>query len=230
MQNDELRSACVEGDHRGLLARLREGCAALDRDFDELYPLPLRSVSSSFWTPIAVARRVSELLVSDASTRVLDVGSGVGKFCIVGAALKRARFTGVEHREHFVSVAREAADRVGVDGAHFIHGTFESLDVTSFDAIYFFNPFEENLWGFRGHLDDTVELSHRRFEADIARAERLLAAARVGTRVVTYHGFGGEMPPSYRLVLRERQGSGHVELWTKTDPTSEHAIRSSGST
>jgi len=52
--------------------------------------------------------------------------------------------------------------------------------------------------------------------ADVLAAEQLLGRARVGTRVVTYHGFGGVMPDSYRLALRERCYSGLLELWVKT--------------
>jgi SAM-dependent methyltransferase len=192
---------------------LREG-RAVDAEFDLIYPPTVRSVSSSFWTPMSVAIRAAELLVYRASTRVLDVGSGPGKFCIVGAAVTGASFTGIEHREHLVRTARGAAARLGVEGARFLHGTFDTLSVANFDAFYFFNPFEENIWDL-DHLDRTVELSHTRFEADVKRAQKLLAAARVGTRVVTYHGLGGEMPSGYVQVLRESRHTGYLELWMK---------------
>jgi SAM-dependent methyltransferase len=206
----------AEYRYRGLLARLRDGRTARDGDFDELYPLRARAVSSAFWTPIAVARRAAELLVVDASSRVLDIGSGVGKFCIVGAAVTGARFTGVEHRESFVGIARETAVRLGVEGADFIHGRFETVDIAAYDGVYLFNPFAESLWGAEGHLDESVELSDQRFRDDVELAERLLASAKVGTRVVTYHGFGGDMPLCYRLGLREARASGSLELWVKT--------------
>ena len=37
------------------------------------------------WTPVHVARRAAQFLVTGPETRVLDVGSGPGKFCLVGA-------------------------------------------------------------------------------------------------------------------------------------------------
>jgi SAM-dependent methyltransferase len=165
--------------------RLRDGCID-DADFDGVYPMQTRAVSSTFWTPIRVASRAAQLLVRDASTRVLDVGSGAGKFCIVGAATTGAQFVGVEHRAHLVETARAAAACVGVANARFIHGTFDAVDVASYDAVYLFNPFEENVWDRRSCIDETVELSCERFLADVERAERLLADARPGTRVVTY--------------------------------------------
>ncbi|HEX7669861.1 MAG TPA: hypothetical protein VF395_09770, partial [Polyangiaceae bacterium] len=89
-----------------------------DAEFDVAYPPGIRAVSSSFWTPVSVALRAAELLVTTASSRVLDVGSGVGKFCIIGAAATGATFTGVEHRPRFVSVAERVADLFGVASAH----------------------------------------------------------------------------------------------------------------
>jgi len=91
-----------------LLRRLNDATIT-DSDFDDVYPSPIRRVSASFWTPVSVAARAARLLVRDASTRVLDIGSGAGKFCIVGAAVTGASFTGIEHRGHLVEVARVAA-------------------------------------------------------------------------------------------------------------------------
>jgi len=47
--------------------------------------------------------------------------------------------------------------------------------------------------------------------------ERRLAAARPGTRVVTYHGFGGEMPPGFERVRRDAD---ELSLWIRTRPRS----------
>jgi SAM-dependent methyltransferase len=190
---------------------------APDDELDEVYPPAIRAVSSSFWTPVRVALRAAELLVTSPATRVLDVGSGVGKFCLVGAAATGATFVGVEHRARFVAMATRVAAECGVPSAHFRCATFETVDVEEFDAIYFFNPFEENLWRPADRLDETVPLSRERFALDTTRAKQLLARARVGTRVVTYHGFGSNMPPGFRLDVRERQGSGCLDRWTKTE-------------
>lgn len=205
------------GSHLDLAQRLRDGRKVFDFELDRVFSLELRKVSSFFWTPVSVALRAAELLVDGPATRVLDVGSGIGKFCLIGAAATGASFTGVEHRERFVRAARDAADRMGLGGVSFVHGTFDRVDVASFDAIYFFNPFEENVWVAHEHVDRSVELSEERYAADVLRAEQLLSRARVGTRVVTYHGFGGVVPSSYSLTLRERRHSGILDLWTKTE-------------
>jgi SAM-dependent methyltransferase len=201
----------------GLVSALRDGARVSDRDFDAaLFPIAARRRSSTFWTPVEVARRAIELLVVTGGTRVLDVGSGVGKFCIVGSALTGAMFLGIEQRARLVDIANEAASRARATSACFVHGDFSNVDIAAFDAIYLFNPFEENAWPRDEWLDDTVTMSLRKAHTDVVRMEQMLERARTGTRVVTYHGFGGDMPPAWVRLLRERSHTGDLELWIKS--------------
>lgn len=165
------------------------------------------------------AVRAAKLLADAPDARILDIGSGVGKFCIVAAATTGAHVTGVEHRDQLVAVARRAAQRVGVDVA-FRQGTFADCDAAHFDGVYLFNPFAENLCTPDDHIDATVELSEARYVRDIIAVVDFLHAARVGMRVVTYCGFGGDMPRGYVRVLRERC-AGTLELWVKEEHSAE---------
>lgn len=210
---------------RALGLRLRQGGRLSDSVFDEVFPSGARNVSCNFWTPVAVAQRAAWLLVQEGCRRVLDVGSGVGKFCVVGAASTDATFVGIEHRGHLIVAAREAARRIGVSSAHFIHGTLDGMVASEFDAFYFFNPFEENLWTAEVQLDQTVALSERRFEADVKCAQQMLAQARVGTRVVTYYGLGAAMPTSYVLSYQEPHRSSFLKLWVKTGSGESSQVR-----
>jgi hypothetical protein len=188
----------------------------VDRVFDEVFPTRARRASRVHWTPVEVAMRAASLLGGKPNAKVLDVGSGIGKFCIVAAAARPGlRVCGVEQRAPFVHVAREAARAIGVD-VEFVHGTLDAHDPASVDGVYLFNPFAENLSSPEDRLDETVELSERRFWQDVESAERFLRAARAGTRVVTYCGWGGTMPRGYRLALRERR-VGTLELWIKSE-------------
>src|ERR1022692_688813 len=49
----------------------------------------------------------------------------------------------------------------------------------------------------------------------IACAIANLLRASVGTSVVTFHGFGGRMPPQYRRVLSEQTHGGELALWVR---------------
>src|SRR3954452_18195742 len=64
---------------------LRSGAAVPDAEFDRLFPDELRDRSYLHWTPVEVAVRAAELLApSPRGIRVLDVGAGVGKLCLIG--------------------------------------------------------------------------------------------------------------------------------------------------
>lgn len=189
----------------------------VDRVFDEVFEPSVRARSAMYWTPVEVAMRASELLAAKPNATILDIGAGVGKFCIIAAAAREnVRVRGVEHRPHFVAAARKAARAIGVE-VDFQVGTLEDVDPTSVDGVYLFNPFAENLSAKEDRLDDTVELSEERFWRDVRAAEEFLKAARVGTRVVTYCGFGGSIPEGYELVRRENC-AGTLELWVKKVP------------
>jgi hypothetical protein len=194
---------------------LRTGVLVADRVFDDVYPLSVRRASPIHWTPVEAAVRAAKLLAPEPGARLLDIGSGVGKFCIVAAAAVDARVHGVEHRAHLVDIAERAAERVGVD-VTFTRGALTPRDAIDVDGVYLFNPFAENLCASDDRIDESVELSDARFWRDLEIADEFFRAARVGTRVVTYCGWGGSLPPEYALVLRERR-AGTLELWVKTD-------------
>jgi SAM-dependent methyltransferase len=189
----------------------------VNRDFDRVYPDWVRCQSERHWTPVEVATRAANLLVTSACTRVLDVGSGAGKFCITSALTTQHRhFHGVEQRADLVEVAREAARQYGVERrVHFVHGNIMSIDWREFNAFYFYNPFSEPIDAPLNAVEGTIELGAHLRKRYIHFTIAQLAAAPVGTRVVTFYGFGGSFPPSYRCVRREVRGTDFLELWIK---------------
>lgn len=200
-----------------LALKLRCGGPVQDPEFDRLYPDWARSLSTIHWTPVEVARRAAELLVVRAGMRILDVGAGVGKFCLVGALATPAVFYGIEQRLHFVQVAQQLAARVGARNAKFLHGNMMSIDWRGYDGFYLYNPFAENLRSLTEPVD-------RRFAAEphlvgeyVEFVRMQLHCAPAGTRVVTFHGFGGDMPGGYTLQRCEPAHADELELWTKDE-------------
>ena len=171
--------------HRKARRRL---VATADHEFDELIAPELRHLSHVHWTPISVAIRAATLLCPAPNMKILDVGAGIGKLCMVGAMSSESTWCGVERHESLVAAARKLSRALGVaDQTMFVHGDAFAIDWAEFDALYFYNPFE-----FEGSASDP------------AQAEERLAGLPQGVRVVTLNGFGGSMPPSYRLVYHER--------------------------
>ena len=153
---------------------LKRSIAVPDPAFDAVYPCWAQEASSRFWTPVHVAVDAADALRRAGARRVLDVGSGVGKFSLITALVTGLEVTGVEHRPHLVASARRAAERYRAS-VQFVCARIEQIDPRSFDAFYLYNPFEENLVAASERLDDSVVLSSERFRSDVALVERWLA-------------------------------------------------------
>lgn len=188
-----------------------------DEAFDQQLPPDLQVRASVHFTPVHIARRAAELLAPEAGMSVLDVGSGAGKFCLAAAqAVPSAAFVGVEYRGRLVRLARRLASQVALANVAFIHGDAFDLDWAQYDAFYLFNPFGEQLLANTFILDRTVDLDPAKFVVYVSGVRHRLSCARIGTRVVTYHGYGAPAPLGYELVHREPNGSDSLELWVKT--------------
>ena len=190
-------------EHAPMLKALVEGERVSERDFDLIYPKSARKYSRACWTPLAAALQAAALLVERPGARVLDVGSGGGKLCLVGALTTLGLFTGVEREADLVEIAKGVSQRYGVARSRYLHGDAMSLDWAEFDALYFFNPFVNS-------VENEAE-----FMRVIPAVQQKLAALRPKTRVVTYHGFGGQMPSGYREWSATIVGPGLLQLWVR---------------
>ncbi len=183
-----------------------------DEKFDQIYPARLRMLSSLQWTPVRMAGQAARLLVTAPGTRVLDIGCGPGKFCLVGAALSEAHFTGIEQRADLAAAARAAAEALRLSNVEIIHGNILDISFANYDAFYLYNPFEENM--FRGHrIDSAVPLSPELFERYIRHVAAQFGARPLGTRVVTYSGYADEIPACYDCESTFFHDD--LKLWTK---------------
>ena len=166
-----------------------------DVAFDLELPRRLQGVSAIHFTPTRVAQQAAAMLAPRAGMRVLDVGAGPGKFCIVAArAVPQATFVGIEVRANLVHIARKLAARFAVTNVEFFEGDAMDLAWDRFDAFYFYNPFGEHVHETAHVIDRTLDRSAVTYARSVQIVRDGLAATRAGTRVVTYHGFGAEPP------------------------------------
>jgi predicted RNA methylase len=188
-----------------------------DVAFDEQLPANLRVLAGFHFTPVAVARDAAQLLAPRPGMRVLDVGSGAGKFCITAArVLPAAEFVGVEWRPHLSELARTLAAHAQLPNVRFINANVLDIDWSEYDAFYMYNPFAEHLFEGVFMLDRTVPSDPLDYVTYVTAARERLADARIGTRIVTFHGFGAEPPDTYEFVLAQMSPAGRLELWEKT--------------
>lgn len=181
-------------------ANIQDTFLQSDGQFNKLYPAELRGLSSRHWTPLQVANRAAEFLAADKNVKVLDIGSGAGKFCLAASCCKKdALFFGVEQRKNMVQHAEQAKSVLGVTNAFFLHSNFTQLDFRDYDHFYFYNSFYENLNG-TDKIDDSIDYSSQLYNYYNHFLYKMLDTKQGGTRLATYYSIEDEVPPSYHVV------------------------------
>jgi SAM-dependent methyltransferase len=171
-----------------------------DTAFDWLYPKRIQELSRLHWTPLEIAKQSAKFLAAGAGKRILDIGSGVGKFCLIGAHyFPEATFYGVEQRKELYHFAQSAKERIKAQNVNFLNENFTQIDFSAYDHFYFYNSFFENIVD-QGQIDHDVEYSTSLYNYYSRYMLKGLENRPSGTRLVTYHGLGDEIPSSYQLV------------------------------
>ncbi len=172
-----------------------------NKNFDQLYPTPIRRLSYLHWTPIEIARQAAAFLAVTPGSNILDIGAGVGKFCLnAGYYFSDCNFYGIEQRSSLVKIANQVQEQLGLSNTSFIHGDFTQLDFSAFDHFYFYNPFYENLVDESLHIDNSIDHSESLYEYYAGYLYTMLNTRPAGTRLATYQSSHTRIPASYQLV------------------------------
>lgn len=184
-----------------------------DLRFNQQFPRRIQLKAAKHWTPLDVAKTAAEFLAPQNNLHILDIGSGIGKFCMAAAFHKpNAVFYGVEQRKDLVDYAFDVSGRLGIYNVSFIHGNFTQLDFRQFDGFYFYNSFYENLKGTE-KIDYTIEHSQSLFNYYNRYLYKELDIMSSGTRLATFHSLEDEIPPNYYVVKTEFNGL--LKFWVK---------------
>lgn len=171
-----------------------------DDIFNKLYPLSIQEKAAKHWTRLEVAKLAANFLAPDKDTHVLDIGSGVGKFCIAAAHHKpKSIFYGIEQRKDLVQHAIACSSQVDIYNVSFIHGNFTELDLRQFNSFYFYNSFYENIV-FADRIDNRIQYSSSLFNYYNRYLYKQLEQMPTGTRIATFHSLEEEIPPGYYEV------------------------------
>ena len=182
---------------------LQAGLPVSDSDFDAIYAARMRKMSSIYFTPVEVAQVAARFLVSQPGMKVLDIGSGAGKFCMIGSACTEGHFTGVEFRESLFALSKKLAGQYNLSGLEFIFSNIMEVDFSAFDSVYFFNSFYENI-----APSNPIDIKYSLY------VKEQLDAMPVGTRLATYFSYLMEVPSSYET--QSTHFDGKLRLWEKT--------------
>ncbi len=177
---------------------LKRNVKIRDEEFNAIYPEEIRKHSQLHWTPLDVAKVAAEYLAQKPGVKVLDIGSGAGKFCMIGSAFTNGFFTGIEQRESLVQISRKISKYYKLKNVQFIHSNIINIPFSGFDSFYFFNSFHENLEAFCS-IDYSIKLNIDYYYVYSDYVKKELDKTPIGTRLVTYHSALNEVPSSFQL-------------------------------
>jgi hypothetical protein len=195
------------------ILQLRAGLLESDVSFNQLYPFKIQKLAKTHWTPLHIAQKAAAFLTAVDSAKILDIGSGAGKFCLAAACYHpEVIFHGVEQRKALINHALKAKEKLALDNVSFIHSNFTGLDFSGYTGFYFFNSFYENIDDSLP-IDEAITGSEKIYEQYLQELQHKLRVMPMGTRIVTYHATNEAVPWGYYLVHTEEQGN--LNCWIK---------------
>jgi predicted RNA methylase len=196
------------------VADLRSGASVSDERFDQIFPKAAQKLSRTHWTCVQVATRASQWLVTSPDSIIADLGSGVGKFCLVGALTTQGQFIGVEVESPLVKLATALAKQYRITQAKFYCGSVAQFDWSRCQGVYLYNPFAHSIkLNAKGIEVDSTSIENYEKEAKAVYTQ--LVRQPPGFRAAVYCGYGGPRPEEYQLVSEERIRTGVLEFWER---------------
>lgn len=172
-----------------------------DEEFDSIFPEDVKDHSNRHFTSVFLSQKAAQYLANDEEIEILDIGSGTGKFCLVGAICTNAHYTGVEHRKYLVEIANEIANRFVVTNVSFVHENILNIDFRTYDAFYIFNPFLET-HDPSARMDGSVKLEADDYITFKNYVHDQLEKKKIGTRIASYWTSVEQIPDSYEIVSK----------------------------
>lgn len=192
-----------------------------DNDFNAIYPPKISHLARRHWSSVSVSKLASEFLVDRPGTKVLDIGSGAGKFCMIGATNTKGHFTGVEQRKELVELSTQLSESYRIHNVKFVHANITSIKFVDYDAFYFYNSFYENIDKLN-KIDDKVRLDIQLYHQYSVYLVEQLASLPLGTRLVTFCSPLTIIPQSFKL--QDTEHSGLLKFWEKVMESKDPAI------
>ena len=185
---------------------------SLDSSFDQIFQEKYTKISKIHWTPIKIAKIATEWLAKSEDTKILDIGSGVGKFCIVGSMVSDAHFFGIEKRRNLVNETNRLKNKLKLKKINIINENVLNINFKDYDAFYYFNPFCEQIAEY-DFIDDKIKKSKLKYESYENHVFNQLEKSKIGARLVTYFSEPFTPPPSFRI--KEMMFDGELVFWEK---------------
>jgi hypothetical protein len=196
-----------------LIGKIQANQTVADVDFDAIYPAELRKFTRLHFSPIEISRHVAMFLTEEKpQAKILDIGSGAGKFCLIGSKCTAGHFVGIERRASLHVIAEQIAEFYSFQNVEFILDNITQHSLKPYDAFYIFNSFYENI-SFDENITDEVSLQQPNYDTFSAYVKQELEKMPIGTRLATYFCSKSIAPDSYEL--QQNTFNENLKLWIK---------------
>lgn len=183
-----------------------------DSEFNSIYPDKIKQAAAKHFSPVEVSKIASNYLADKKGVRILDIGAGAGKFCMIGSAYTEGYFVGVEQRRSLHNLSKQIADQYNLTNIEFINSNIQDINFKEFDAFYFFNSFYENI-AQSEELTDEIELRISLYNRYSSYVKGQLDKMPKGTKLVTYFSSVSVTPESYYLIAYAFDNK--LKMWEK---------------
>jgi SAM-dependent methyltransferase len=199
-----------------LIERLRKHEPVQEAEFDAIFPPFYQLQSLVHWSSIEVAREISSWLAPEVGKTIIDIGCGVGKLCVLLNILTGREIHGIEQRQNLVDIANRIILVNGLENIHIKQMNMLDLVWDQFDIYYLYNPFQEHIVDDEfGKINSDIEFDKKHYLHYTAEVYRQLRLAKAGKIFISFHGYGGPMPPLWMKTHSENFGSGELAMWIK---------------
>jgi SAM-dependent methyltransferase len=187
-----------------LKEKINEGETLLDEDFDALFSEKIRLQADRHFTSCYVSKVAAQFLSENNSPYILDIGSGTGKFCLIGALYEKAIFTGIEYRAELVDIALELKREFQLDNVEFIHENIINHSFQPYNGFFMFNPFLEhrNAAARMDHFQDAPE---KEMEYSYYVKDQL-SQCQPSARLATFYVLKNQIPSNFKVVKESMGG------------------------
>lgn len=183
-----------------------------DEEFDAIFPGHIRKLSHRHFTNFEVSGKAAQWLNEFENLKLLDIGCGVGKFCIAAASNTKHNITGADFRKDYILIANNIRKRFQLTNVHFINRNILDINFFDFNAFYLFNPFLEQI-DQSARMDENYETSPLIYSVYENHVRTQLQKMPAGTVVITYYVTPQQMPFNYTVV--KTHFDGFLKLWVK---------------
>jgi SAM-dependent methyltransferase len=199
-----------------IIEQLCLGSDIQDSEFDQIFPPYYQFQSTIHWTPIVAARQIAKWITPLGRKSFVDIGCGVGKLCLLLRILTNYRIAGIEQRPKLVGIANKILQINNFKNISIVQMNMLDLNWDKHDIYYLYNPFQEHVTD-EGLciIENDLEFDQKNYAQYTSEVFRQLSWAKPGKVLITFHGYGGSVPPSWRMVASRHIENGDLTMWIK---------------